>query len=634
MTPSFWHSYERETYIGLNIKKFDPLVLKDEQKKVFKRQMKSDTNYVLAWYGKIINSSNRKNATKRVVTTFINLNNGYEVDLSLPIDIVLSMPIGSIWRNHKSSEKFVFINYSTVIQDGGFSLFIQSKYTKDLISQLSPIQRESFFTKSHVEQVEVLNELSEEKNLPYAIPLNDYPLFTIKNDGHSLIVIPKNEKHPNLIIHPITFFYAHYGSSKEINRILLNYPWGHEKESNARTVMKLLKLDYYNKDCPEAVFLTDKMVIADAPFLYHIRQGMKNKNGEIKDNSINSTYNRVKHVNAYVSNQMNDNKEAYLEVKPYHSQPIQMAIHGIKLNEDTILCTEIAGISMPDTEEVFYDVNGSINANIDDSSYENQYQSVKVLYQNTEKDEIIIADESVNNLTRAIIRQKPVTIGKIIKISKNADIPIKKIAKRGKTITLTETLPEQFGFGEIFGHGGDVGALQAFLGEELVDELEEQEIDEANLSQYAKLLKHAQILKNSYADGEMSIDCYTFERGVQGEVIRAMTFQQIRTFPTRVFVLRIQVRQQIYFFVDFENMDKYATSGYVFKINDEENFLHDENPFGLRKLVNKLAGNLGRFSKVDRKLLLKNNVVFSQYKHMSSINSNWVKNGLNNVESN
>lgn len=634
MKANFWSNFDREpnTNIKLNIKKFDKPVFSQKTNKQ-EHRMWTDINYVVIWHGKIKKSSNRKNATKRVTIKFCKMGSDFEFTLDLPPELVLSMPIGSIWRNHKCVANIILPEYTVVLQDGLFKEFNNSDFTKSLISDFNAEQKRAFYEKSDNEQKEILNKLALEQNQSYALPLLDYPLSYIQHDGHTLLVIPKNEYHPNIIIHPITFFYSHLGVSKEINRILLNYPWGHDNNPNVRTVTNLLHLNYYNENCPEAVFLSDRMNIGDATFLFHLRKSKKEGVGIDNEIYVNNTFNRIKKLNANISSQLNDKGYAYLQVEPYHSQPIEMVIKGITLNKDTVLCTQITDISEPFGEEVFYDVKGSINTNTKaDKSSDDIRQSVKLISKSISSDEIVLSDENVNNLTRAIIIQKPRAIGKLRKITKNEEIPFDQRAKTGRVIPINEPIPEKFGFGEAHGHGGVIGYLHSVIGETAMDEQEEQKIDENNLSQYATLLKHAQKLKKSYPVAEVEIDCFTYNNGFQGEIVRTMTCRAIRPFPQTFFILRIRIREQVYYFVDFESMENYSASGHVFKTEDEDEFLSKDNPFGIHQLIKRLVGNLGRFSQNYKNILKENNVIFSKYKHSASNNSNWIRKGRMNVD--
>lgn len=627
MKKDFWNKYETTPHVGINIEKYDPPEW-NEKAKALKSKMFSNRDYVVVWYGKVVNASNRQNSTKKVVVIFAEFNSGFEVRLELPMSVIPNMPIGSIWRNYTSNRKILFPEYNTVIQDGKYQELNAYGLTKQLMQDFSEIKIKEFNEQQQLVKAEKLTNMAREKGLSYPISLIDYPVFNLQNDANTLLVIPANESHPNIVIHPLTFFNAHYGVSKEINRILLTYEWGNDNNANAMTVLKLLKLEKTNPNCPDAVFIPDKLVIADAPFLYHLREGLKNRAKGIREYD---TLERVKKFNSRISSNFHDDAYTFIKVEPYHTQPVEMQIHGLTIDEDTVLCTEIIGISMPQGEKIYYDVEGSYNLNHTQQANTSTEQSVKFLYQDIISDEIILCDELVNNHTRTVLRQKPVTIGKLREIARNENLPFGQVANRGDRILLSEPIPEQFSVGEQVGNGGLVGYLQVVLGNEVISEQEIQPANSQRYAQYATLLEHAQEVKRLYPRYNIEINCYTYATGLQGEIIRPMLFQLVRSFPHTVYILRFKIKDKVYYFIDFQKIGNYSASGHVIYVDDEESFLTEENRLGLQMLVSQMARNLGRLSERYEDYFEENNVTYAQYNHVTNPNSNWVLRGLENA---
>ena len=100
-------SYPRtSSATNLNISKFTnpPLGKSKFNKPTFFK----DQEYVVIWYGKIKNKSQHKHAQKLVEVRFANItslekgkyqDSGYQITISLPLEIIPSIAIGSIWAN-------------------------------------------------------------------------------------------------------------------------------------------------------------------------------------------------------------------------------------------------------------------------------------------------------------------------------------------------------------------------------------------------------------------------------------------------------------------------------------------------------------------------------------------------------
>ena len=76
-----------------------------------------------------------------------------------------------------------------------------------------------------------------------------------------------------------------------------------------------------------------------------------------------------------------------------------------------------------------------------------------------------------------------------------------------------------------------------------------------------------------------------------------------------------------------EDDTNYATSGYLIKVLNETEFMNKKNPLSLQRLINEIGRNQGRMSEVQYEEL-KNGHLIAKYKHMSSLNSNWLRNAF------
>lgn len=319
--------------------------------------------YIVIWYGSIINSNNRKNSSKLVDVFLSNMKGNFIIKVQVPLEVIPQMPIGSIWKNGKSQRKISLTKYRTVIQEN-----------------LNNNEETNF---KHLRR-------TEEINRKFFTDFDNLYNFPLSNDYNTLIV--KNDENENLtfIIHPLNFFNAHYGVSKQINRILLTYFWEDPQHPNSKSVSKMLELDYYNPNSPSAVFIPNNLTIGDAVFLYHLRNDeysldiVRNLNARVLSNFFNNA-NKAKAANP---NNLPPHGYSFLKISPYHNQPIYLEFEGLRLGENLVLCTNITGISLPIGEPVLFDIEGSINyqqTNMEQGST----QSVKPLIQNLELEEIL-----------------------------------------------------------------------------------------------------------------------------------------------------------------------------------------------------------------------------------------------------
>ena len=540
--------------------------------------------YAVIWYGKIYNNNARQHASKSVEVFFTELNSGYETSALLPVEIIPKVPIGSIWKDGKSCEKFDLENFSLAI------LGEQEVGADDATSNERPNLKyiNHFGVTRNLEKSE--RYLNSNQN--YAFDLNDYPVRDIKNDTNTLLSIEYNDR--TFVIHPLLFFNAHYGVSKEINRILLTYFWGNEKDSdpNSRTIRTLLNLDYENNKCPKAVLIPMKCVIADAVFLHHL------KNRELAQEVVRKLSSRV-------FSKLANKKSAPLKIEPYHDQLIEMTIAGLALNDGTILCTEITGISMPIDSVILYDLAGYVNTGNDGSTY----QAVKPMYREIDTETIVLeASKNGNNATTAVVRCSIETLGETTKLLRNGFVSLNEAVHRGQQISLPEPTPETYAGGERVNSGGDVGMLRVLMEAEVIGAVEHQ---------FDKLLRHAQELK---ANHRVEIDCYTPINGFMGEEVLAIKVSNgNHSFPNRMYVLRLIIDRRTYFVFDCELKNRISNSGMMIKTDDH---------FNPKLIINELFANKGKIYE-DTLQDLTGNIAF--FRHRSEPNSNWIKNAFDKI---
>ncbi|WP_201544487.1 hypothetical protein [Psychrobacter sp. H7-1] len=192
--------------------------------------MLSEDEYIVIWYREISNASNRNNSTKLVEVVFENKKTGYQLRRKIPLVAMGSFPIGSIWKNGKSTEKVEFDSFSTIFK-GDYSNVTYSTNKKIKGNEIRFINQDN------------------------------YPVFNINNESNTMIVVHQNDI--DYVIHPLLFFNALYGVSNHINRVLLTYTWAKVEE--------YLALNITDRANPEAVVIPKLGVVGDAVFLHYLK---------------------------------------------------------------------------------------------------------------------------------------------------------------------------------------------------------------------------------------------------------------------------------------------------------------------------------------------------------------------------
>ena len=553
---------------SINISEFLNLV---DYEKGIKGRFFRNSPYQVVWYRNLYNLGEGK-ANKRVEVVFVS-STGFEISAKLPLEIIIKVPIGSSWKNglivqELDADQYVFT--------------LQEVLGKDSI-------------RPNVEYISAFSEKQKEKKrddykAKIVLSKHTYPVGGIDTETNTLIVVEQDKV--KFIIHPLTFFLAHYGCSKQINNVLVSYPWGDIDNQHSDTVKNILELDYRNPLCPKAVLIPRKCLISDAAFLHHLREDDYTKK-IVK--TFNSTI-RHKLIN-------NQTKSGGISVKPYHKQRIEVLVKGIPLDNGIILCSEIIGMSMPRGEEIFYDFEiNNQTAGIGTT------QSFRPMYVNIEEETIVVADiRGPNNSTTAVIRCKQKVLGEIRKISKNEGISLVDASKYNtKSIPLNEPIPDSYAPGELANVAGDVGMIKAFI---------DSGVEEYTDTNTHKILRYARQLKHDYNQGAVKIDCYSIKEGYIGEVLTTIKALD-RKFPKYIYVLRIIIKGQYYFVFDSQPLnilDKSGVAGIIMKV---------DSSFNPNSSIKELFNNSGRFRNMKP-----NNI--QTFNHMTKAKtSNWLRNAL------
>lgn len=562
---------------------------------------KDDIPYIVSWYGKLIVYPGD---SVRTEVYFVNKESGFYAKADIPIELIPTMPIGSIWLNGICESKLLTGETSLItLRDAGFdgaldtNIIYENALDKDSLRSL----------KSHYHISSKTNENGK--------------LVGFFKDANTVLTVPISidgvEK--TLIIHPLTFLQAHYGVSKSISNILLSNNWD--------VVSKKLHLDYINPSCPKSVFIQNQLVRDDAVFLYHLKNDLH-------------TWNTVKRLNARIRQNFVDNlkrynlKYSFLKVQPFHSQPVHILCNYIVIDGNTLLCTEITSMSMPQGETVLYDVDRPKRTSSGEYTCPKS-QAVKILMHNVANNEVMLLDETADNLNKVVIRQRLETIGEEREIARNLNISLEERLRANRTRVVIEPLPEGYTDGHRIGTGGAIGMIQVVLNDSKQNEKDDYGICGFD-NQYQRLLKYAQHFKqnaNSHGYRKVEIDCCDKSWEIKGEVVEPIALNK-NSFPLSVYVLRLDIDGVIYYFLDCESRDKQSSSGIVVKVSDEERFLYKwGRGYTLMNLLDMLRENNGRlrqsvYDEIGVNGSRKGGIIIAKYKHMNEETSNWVLSGL------
>ena len=561
MTPNFFDSYERVDYHNqVNISKYTD--------KFF-----TDTEYAVVWFGRIFRGSNRQNAIKLIETIFFNLNNGFEVKVKLPIEVAHRLAIGSIWINGISRQKYAFDDYTSMIKEKSSNLTYSNHFG-----------------------------ISRNEGV-YEFNPNNYPVNNLKTDTNTLMVI--NRGSYKVLIHPLTFFMAHYGVSKEVNRILLTYLWSDIEDK--------LYLSHPDPEISDTIIIPDDCVIADAVFLYYLKH---NQYTEEVTKQLNTRVLEALRKNK--DNFIPSRRSAPLKVVPYHQQEIEIGFKGIEIESGVILCTEITGMSMPKGDAINYAFNEHVDKENKLDQNDKLTRSYKPLFNKIDVNEVVVeAQSDAGNSTTAVVRQRIQTIGEMRKLMKVENFTIDQVINRQKSqvIPLNEPIPSTYAVGSKSSINNDVGILRSLIDSRVV---------EYQNSAFKKLLEYAQSLKidSEYPQyNDMVIDCYSHGQ-LYGETVEYLNKHNEPSNVLSVYVLKLVADIGTYYVFDSSVITAISTSGLAIKVDNDDDFKSE----GVNDVLEDLFTNNGRLS--DQEALEEKYGLIVKFNHVRSKNSNWVRTAL------
>lgn len=547
---------------GKKVKYMGMVDIQNHFKSCLRGSYKPKTEYIVLWYGPI----RYRNRRRVIQVYFLDADTKYQVVVEISPKSILRLPIGSIWVNGKCEEKYEFETLYTTLD--------AHDDKKD--------ERPNLAYTSHY-------SISESKG-EYILKPDSYPVNKIKTDSNSNLVVQTDTT--KIIIPAVLFFVAHYGVSKEINTTLISW---HKQE-----VEKRLNL---NDGCGGLITIPDRCVIADAVFLYHLK-----------------TDSHTKKVVWELNRKMLRNNLDHLPLRaePYHKQEIHLKIAGFRIDDQTMLCTEILGISMPQGKPIEYRIDKPNSATYGDGTTPHTSR-IKPFYNTVESDEILLeAERDANNIITAVIRHRVEQIGTIRALIKGENLTLDEVVERCNTvIPIPQKKPDAFADGEGSNSNGDIGRIHAHLDSDASTSLQ---------NNFQRLLRYAQELKVTLGYAPVIIDCVNLadENIFIGETVRGMRSAQHGSQVRTVFVMRLITKLGLFYLFDCDK-EGAQTSGVVIKIIDQDGFTEGV----IRQVLGQLFRGNGRLS--DESAISKYGIV-QDFRHTNGEGVNWVRTAIDNLE--
>lgn len=498
---------------------------------------------------------------------FLNSTTNKQVVVGVSIKSILKLPIGSIWVEGKCEEKYEF----------------ETLYTKLDAYDNKKYKRPNLTYTNHY-------GISKDKG-EYILKPDSYPVDDIKTDSNSNIVVHTDTV--KIIIPSVLFFVAHYGVSKEINKVLISW---HKQEVEERLNL--------NDGYGDLITIPDRCVIADAVFLYYLKTNSYTKG---------LVWNLNKRMLA------NDKQYYSLKVEPYHKQDIQIKIAGLRIDDQTLLCTEILGMSMPQGDAIEYRIDKPNSATYGDG-IKPQTSRIRPIYNTVESDEILLeAERDANNITTAVVRHRIELIGKIRELVKGANLTLDEAVDscKSKVIWLPQNKPDAYADGEDGNANGDIGRFEALVDSGAIHSIK---------NNFERLLRYAQDLKVTLRYAPVIIDCVNvaYDPIFIGETVRGMRSKK-NDFQVRVvFVMRLITNLGVFYLFDCKKEGS-QTSGLVIKVIDQDGFTEDV----IRQVVGRLFRGNGRLSDIAA---ISEFGIIQYFKHTNGEDVNWVKTAIDNLE--
>lgn len=547
----------------------------------------TDNEYVAIWYNNRISTQGTQTL---VEVNFVNLTNptyikdGKELQsflvVNLPINYLHKIPFGSIWKNGKSSEKFVLTQYEVIIKQD------RSNFSTACLNAGD----HSFESKLYVHQSH-LNGFNSNRN----------ELLVVKQDNLSYIV------------HPLHFFMAHYGYSGELKRILMTDNW------NAITKKLCLNEPTVMADNERIVMMPRNLSHKDAIFLYHLKYDTYTQK-VIREFNANVLFIKENYANLGYNYRS-------LTAPCWHEQEIRLSFYGIPLC-NSVLCCQVTGISQPQGDPITLALTPLKTHKKGSNAQDSDTPQFRTFTQKREHelDKLDIAINPVNNLVTASVIEKLQTLGQSRQINKIQYT--QNITHTNNTKFLPYETPTDFSVGEKYGSQGHTGIANCFY-----DTTEESVHSNSRLE---TVWQHAVQLRTTH---NATVQWYTTEYGFgENDNFRLISLEKVnqvldKNYPPAALVICVQLNGRKFFVISFpEREGGSGFSSIVYEPQNTETFLsmptssESEDDTLIKLLIEVAYLNAIESDYVDA-----HEGRMATFKHRVGKNNNWVSNGISKL---
>lgn len=545
-----------------------------------------EDEFVVVWYETIFGSKNTGDSVTTIPVLFLNIDSNVEfkydtsirqwedsgsvIKVSIPINYLHKLPIGSIWKKGIFQGDFAFETYDV---------------------SFDPMRESSFSVYSIAESIwSIFNDKEEDKKKK-PFETRGY-LDILTRDKNKLINIPYKGK--NIIIHPISLFIAYYGSNMNIKGIISTYSW--------KKVQDMLcintKVDEYEKESSDKyIVLPRKFDEGDVPFLYHLKYDEYCK--VVVKNLVNS-------INVSKTNGMP------VSIGFWHQEEVKFEFKGIRIG-NSILCTSITGLNQPTGEQINVVKESRRSASLE--SGEDFEEKEYAFYNNNSLDideEFMFSGDQVDNLTSINVTRDMKIIGQKRKV--NVIKVIKNIHRDSSKIIPQEEV-SGYSVGDIQGNG-PTGQANNYYNLENV---------EVSTSRFQEVWKSAIILRRSK---RATVEWYTTKSGFnESNHYKGISLSNINNAERKshrlkhVLVIKVSISGYSYFILEFGD----GLKGLVCKADKNEDFINSKE--GLAYVLRRAIESEGVFNGDFIRSF--NGKVFS-FKHVKPKvgNNRWILNGI------
>lgn len=577
--------------------------------------------YVVVWYDKDFiaptnasSSSNSNGTVTYIDVLFANLTEPKYIKkgskekatsylkLRIHINHIHKLPFGSIWKNGKSKERFVLESYEVEVKDN-YNIHSFSKAYFDMRVGAAIDLKESPTSEETIKRSQLINEMPFDST-KYFEKINGY-------DKNQLINIEDGEH--KIIVHPLSLFITHYGYSMDIKRIISRYNLDTIEEKlipRNKQIEEKMKAEGVD----EYVVLPPKFTQRDAVFLHQLKYDL-------------DVWKKVEKIHNNIQ-ESKDNKKRNVRIDFWH-QPLTLRIKGIPIG-DKILCANIIGISEPKLDPINLILQPKRRLSTDESIESQDFLTVRQYIPPDNIEDLDFTHNPVNNLTTLILLERLERIGDLVIINKLTNGIISKPID-DSTRFVKEEMPEELGVGEKIGRGSTGLAKGLF------------DVKEDDQSRFNKTWNHA---KEYSKQNHGTARWFTFGQGLQEQDdFYVMSLAKLHStphdlyWPEYVLVIELQIAENKYYILEFgevklkkKNDSKSngtrvkGFNGIAYKTDNDEDFFSKDG-----KLVELIAKVVSLNGTLNSEFTNFYNGKLALFKHPNSINSNWVRNGIDNL---